>query len=269
MKRKIKSNPNSQAAAAHPFRAAARAAQYWLLLLMVLQLLLPYLVIQFFVGAETSSGTPLPGWVWGAAFFILLLWLAYQMVRIFALDLKRREPLMIRPFFLKRYRRRVSLTTLLRLTFFYVPLLATLSTNLLGYHAGLTAVASLYLGLGLFGLLALGSRRRAWRQWLGAVLPEQPVASIQRIDTFEEISGAGTYALTNYPAWAICIAEHRGSYRAEVQVEQLEGVFSVCDAHGRPKTVKQLPKLVGEMSKVDGAYQAEVDEILSRLGVTL
>lgn len=85
---------------------------------MVLQLLLPYLVVQFLVGAETSSGTPLPGWVWGAVFFILLLWLAYQMVRIFALDLKRREPLIIRPFFLKRYRRRVSLATCLRLTFF-------------------------------------------------------------------------------------------------------------------------------------------------------
>lgn len=33
-----------------------------------------------------------------------------------------------------------------------------------------------------------------------------------------------------------------------------------------PKAVKQLPKLVGEMSKVDGVYQAEVDEMLSPAG---
>lgn len=269
MKRKIKSAPNSQAAAAHPSRAATQAAQYWLLLLMILQLLLPYLVVQFLAGAETTNGTALPVWVWGVAFLILMLWLAYQLERIFTLDLKRSERLAIRPLFLKQYRLRTPLATLLRLTFFYVPILAALRTFLVGYHAGLTAMASLYLGFGLYGLLTLAARRRAVRRWLRKALPEQPLETIQLIDTFEEIAGAGTYALTNYPAWAICVVANRDGYRAEVQVEAVDGVYPVCDAHGRPKTVKHWLKLVREMRKVDGESQAAVDELLSRLGVAL
>lgn len=269
MKRRIKAAPNSQTAAVHSLQVPTQAAQYWLLLLMILQLLLPYLVVQFVAEAETTNGTSLPLWVWTVAFLSLLLWLAYQLERIFTLDLKRSERLAIRPFFLKRYRLRTPLATLLRLTFFYVPILAILRTFLMGYHAGLTAMASLYLGLGLYGLLTLAARRRAVRRWLRQALPEQPLATIQLIDTFEEIAGVGTYALTTYPAWAICVAANRDGYRAEVQVEAVDGVYPVCDAHGRPKTVKHWLKLVREMRKVDGENQAAVDELLSRLGVGL
>lgn len=245
------------------------AAQSWQLLILILQLLLPYLVIQFFVGAETSVGTPLPGWVWLAAFFILLFWLVYQLERIFLLDLKRSERLAFAPKFLKGYRLRAALPTLLRLAFFYVPILAAVRTFVVGYHAGLTAMASLYLGLGLYGLLTLVARRRAWHRWLRQVWPDEPGAVIQPIDTFAQIAGVGTYVLTNYPAWVICIFETRGGYRAAVQVEAIEGAYPVGDAHGRPKTVKHWSKLVREMVKVDGVGQAAVDEILGRLGVRL
>jgi hypothetical protein len=152
---------------------------------------------------------------------------------------------------------------------FYPPVMAATHTLAYGYHAGFTAFASIYLGFGLFGLLAIVGRRRVWRRWLEGIGLDKGQAQINIIETIEEIEEEGMYALTKYPAWAIHVTQERRGCAIAVQLELFEEWFPLCDKWGKPILSRSLAKLVRELKKVEAEWDELMEEPYAQLGSSL
>lgn len=241
----------------------------WVTIKQVVAIVAPFLIADAITAAELESGSPLPGWMWALGVFAIACWLYAYTAKTLLLDMKGGVMVTIYPFLLRRWSKRIKLTSVMRGVLLYAPLMAVIRTITRDPHTGFTLFASVYLGFTLFALMVTVGRQRGQLKWLRNIAEGITVQQIKSIDAMEEIEGPGWYVLAKYPSWAIRITKAERGYGAEVQVETIAGWHPVCNRNERPKRMKRIYQLVRELKKVEAEWDADLDEILVRAGVSV
>lgn len=211
----------------------------------VLAIALPNFIVAAIVDAELSRDAAFAGWVWTGIILGIAFWLYRIMDRLVWLDIKG-EGLV--PVGLKRWQKKIRLTTLVKLLLIDLVLIAV-TRAMVQPHRGFAAIASVYLGFTLFMFLITTRRRQILQRWLRELAEDTGMRQTIMINKVEQIQEPGWYLLQKYPAQVIRITEDRGKYMADMQLETARTWQPVCNQNELPIRVRQIPRLVRALSQ--------------------